>query len=163
MLAVLGVLAMTGLAFASVPLYRLFCQVTGFGGTTMRDPVEAARRGRWQDHRRFDANVSPALPGSSSPKHRDPTKSASARATWRFYTATNTGTVPVGTATYNVTPDAAGKYFTKIQCFCFTEQTLKAGETGAHAGAVSSSIRRSRTTPTRATSKKSRSATPSTL
>jgi cytochrome c oxidase assembly protein subunit 11 len=119
MLAVLGVLVMTGIAFASVPLYRLFCQVTGFGGTTMRAEITVA----------FDSNVSPALTWKFKPELASDKISIGAR-DMAFYTATNTGTVPItGTATYNVTPEAAGKYFSKIQCFCFTEQTLQPGET----------------------------------
>lgn len=128
LLAVLGVCTMTGVAFASVPLYRLFCQVTGFGGTTMR----AAAAPGAVDARitvAFDSNVSPALTWKFKPEMASDQISIGAR-DMAFYTATNTGTVPVtGTATYNVTPEAAGKYFSKIQCFCFTEQTLKPGET----------------------------------
>lgn len=128
MLAVLGVLFMTGLAFASVPLYRLFCQVTGFGGTTMRaEAAPGAVDGKITVA--FDSNVSPALTWKFKPELASDTIAIGAR-DMAFYTATNTGTVPItGTATYNVTPEAAGKYFSKIQCFCFTEQTLQPGET----------------------------------
>ncbi len=128
LLAVLGVCTMTGVAFASVPLYRLFCQVTGFGGTTMRaDAAPGAVDGKVTVA--FDANVSPKLTWQFKPEVASDTISIGAR-DMAFYTATNTGTVPItGTATYNVTPEAAGKYFSKIQCFCFTEQTLKPGET----------------------------------
>ena len=128
LLAVLGVCTMTGVAFASVPLYRLFCQVTGFGGTTMRaDAAPGAVDGRITVA--FDSNVSPKLTWQFKPELASDTISIGAR-DMAFYTATNTGTVPItGTATYNVTPEVAGKYFSKIQCFCFTEQTLKPGET----------------------------------
>jgi cytochrome c oxidase assembly protein subunit 11 len=126
--AVLGVIAMTGVAFASVPLYRLFCQVTGFGGTT-----QTAQRAPGAVDARitvaFDSNVAPALTWQFKPELASDTISIGAR-DMAFYTATNTGTVPItGTATYNVTPQQAGKYFTKIQCFCFTQQTLQPGET----------------------------------
>lgn len=128
LLAALGAVAMTGLAFASVPLYRLFCQVTGFGGTTQR----ALRAPGAVDAKitvAFDSNVSPALSWQFKPEVASDEIAIGAR-DMAFYTATNTGTVPItGTATYNVTPEVAGKYFSKIQCFCFTEQTLKPGET----------------------------------
>lgn len=128
MLAVLGVVAMVGLAFASVPLYRLFCQVTGFGGTTMR-AGEAPGAVDGKITVAFDSNVSPALSWQFKPEMASDQIAIGAR-DMAFYTATNAGTVPItGTATYNVTPEAAGKYFSKIQCFCFTEQTLQPGET----------------------------------
>ena len=128
MLAVLGVLAMTGLALAAVPLYSLFCRVTGFGGTTMR-AGEAPGAVDGKITVAFDSNVSPALSWQFKPEVASDQIAIGAR-DMAFYTATNTGTVPItGTATYNVTPEAAGKYFSKIQCFCFTEQTLKPGET----------------------------------
>jgi cytochrome c oxidase assembly protein subunit 11 len=128
LLAVLGALAMTGVAFASVPLYRLFCQVTGFGGTTMKGgQAPGAAGGRITVA--FDSNVSPALSWSFRPEVHADDIDIGAR-DMAFYVATNKGTVPLtGTATYNVTPAQAGKYFTKIQCFCFTQQTLKPGET----------------------------------
>lgn len=128
LLAVLGVCAMTGVAFASVPLYRMFCQVTGFGGTTQR--ADAAPGG--VDRKvtiAFDSNVSPKLTWQFKPEVASDVIAIGAR-DMAFYTATNSGTVPItGTATYNVTPEVAGKYFKKIQCFCFTQQTLKPGET----------------------------------
>ncbi|MEG3181867.1 cytochrome c oxidase assembly protein [Sphingomonas sp. LT1P40] len=128
LLAVLGVCTMTGVAFASVPLYRLFCQVTGFGGTTMRaDRAPGAVDARIKVA--FDGNVSPKLAWKFKPEMASDEISIGAR-DMAFYTATNVANVPVtGTATYNVTPTQAGKYFSKIQCFCFTEQTLKPGET----------------------------------
>ena len=128
LLAALGVAAMTALAFASVPLYRLFCQATGLNGTTNRaneapgathHPVEVA----------FDTNTSPHLPWRFVPEAESQTVDIGAR-TMAFFDATNRGAVPItGTATFNVTPAIAGKYFTKIQCFCFTQQTLQPGET----------------------------------
>ena len=129
-LAALLVAAMVGLAFASVPLYRLFCQVTGFGGTPLRaeevDPKLKAT-GKIVSVR-FDANTNSALPWEFRPEERRARVAVGAR-DMAFYVARNVGNEPVtGTATFNVTPAKAGQYFTKIQCFCFTEQTLKPGE-----------------------------------
>ena len=128
-LAALVVVAMAGLAFASVPLYRVFCQVTGFAGTTQR--AEAAdvpgAVGRLISVR-FDANTSSALPWTFEPVDTHRRVAIGAR-NIALYTARNESERPVtGTATFNVTPSQAGQYFTKIQCFCFTEQTLSPGQ-----------------------------------
>jgi cytochrome c oxidase assembly protein subunit 11 len=127
-LAVLFVCFMTGVAWASVPLYRLFCQVTGLNGTTQRGlAAPGAVNARVQVD--FDANVSPKLAWTFKPENRSETVDVGAR-DMVFFTATNRSNRPLtGTATFNVTPASAGKYFTKIQCFCFTEQTLQPGET----------------------------------
>ena len=130
-LAVPASAAMVGLAFASVPLYRMFCQVTGFGGTHAARRRRRARRaptGRMISVR-FDANVAPgsalAVPSRSTPTARV----AIGARNIAFFTARNLSDRPVtGTATFNVTPSQAGQYFTKIQCFCFTEQTLQPGQ-----------------------------------
>ncbi|WP_293700889.1 MULTISPECIES: cytochrome c oxidase assembly protein [unclassified Sphingopyxis] len=125
-------LAMVGLGFAAVPLYDLFCRVTGFGGTTQRyDPVAAAADPVILSKTisvRFDANVSPGLPWKFYPEHPTDTVSIGAR-DMAIFIAENSSSVPVvGTAGFNVTPTQAGKYFTKIQCFCFTEQRLEPGQ-----------------------------------
>jgi len=125
-------LAMTGLGFAAVPLYDLFCRVTGFGGTTQRyDAVAAAAEPEILSQTmsvRFDANVSPELPWKFRPEHPRDTVSIGAR-DMAIFIAENASTAPVvGTASFNVTPTQAGKYFTKIQCFCFTEQRLEPGQ-----------------------------------
>ena len=129
-LMALIVVGMIGLAYASVPLYRLFCQVTGFGGTPMRaSEVEEALRPTGKIIQvRFDANTNSALPWQFAPEEHVAKVAVGARK-MAFYTARNDGDKPVtGTATFNVTPTQAGQYFTKIQCFCFTEQTLRPGE-----------------------------------
>jgi len=120
-------LAMLALAFASVPLYRVFCQVTGFGGTTQRaSTAPGAIAG--QIGIRFDANISPTLPWKFEPEQETVRIHPGARTTI-YYDATNyTARNTTGQAIFNVTPEAAGKYFNKIECFCFTEQTLKPGE-----------------------------------
>ncbi len=127
-LTLVGVVAgMVGLSFASVPLYRLFCEVTGYGGTTQR--AEAA-----PDHVldreivvRFDANVS-GLPWSFAPEVPQVHVKLGETALVNFI-AVNNGSAPTtGTATFNVQPDLSGAYFNKIECFCFTEQELQAGE-----------------------------------
>jgi len=127
-LAVLGVCFMTGLAWASVPLYRLFCQATGLNGTTNRGLAAPGA----VDHKiriDFDTNVDPKLPWRFKPENPSDTVDIGGR-DMAFFTATNVSDHTVtGTATYNVSPAQAGKYFTKIQCFCFTQQTLKPGET----------------------------------
>lgn len=119
---------MTGLAYASVPLYRMFCQVTGFDGTPMRaDSVVETATGRIVSVR-FDANTSRALPWSFAPERHTEKVAVGARK-MAFYSAENLSDKPVtGHATFNVTPIKAAAYFTKIQCFCFEEQTLKPGE-----------------------------------
>jgi cytochrome c oxidase assembly protein subunit 11 len=120
-------LAMLALAFASVPLYRVFCQVTGFGGTTQKaDAAPGAVAG--QIGVRFDANIDPALPWKFEPVQETVRIHPGARTTI-YYQATNyTARPTTGQAIFNVTPEIAGKYFSKIECFCFTEQTLKPGE-----------------------------------
>jgi cytochrome c oxidase assembly protein subunit 11 len=128
--ACLLVACMVGLAFASVPLYRLFCQVTGFGGTPLRaENYAGALQTTGKIIRvRFDANTNSALPWHFKPEETVERVAIGARK-MAFYTARNLGDAPVtGTATFNVTPAQAGQYFTKIQCFCFTEQTLQPGE-----------------------------------
>jgi cytochrome c oxidase assembly protein subunit 11 len=123
--------AMLGLGYASVPLYRLFCNVTGYGGTTMRATeasVPGAVTGKTINVR-FDANRPSSLPWTFKPEVAVQTVKIGAR-NIAFFTATNLSDRPVsGTATYNVTPQMAGQYFNKIQCFCFTQQTLAPGQT----------------------------------
>ncbi|WP_316979619.1 cytochrome c oxidase assembly protein [Shumkonia mesophila] len=133
-LALVGVVAgMTGLAFASVPLYRLFCQVTGYGGTP-RVALDGQAGGTDGTGRsitvRFDANVNPPLPWRFRPEqHR--VQVPLGESTLAVYRAENLSDAPItGTATFNVTPNKAAPYFVKVQCFCFSEQRLE-----AHGGA----------------------------
>jgi cytochrome c oxidase assembly protein subunit 11 len=122
------VVAMVGLAYASVPLYRIFCQATGFGGTTQR--AEAAPQATVDRHMTilFDANTAPSLPWTFEPVQRSLIVKVGEE-NFAYYRATNMSDHSItGTAVFNVTPDTAGAYFNKIQCFCFTEQTLKPGQ-----------------------------------
>lgn len=130
MLAGLLALAMVALGFAAVPLYRLFCQVTGFAGTTGRADASDVP---WKPAAgtmlvRFDANVNSGLPWRFRPEKNVEQVRIGERL-MAFYIAENLSDKPVtGRATYNVSPDQAGGHFKKIDCFCFTEQTLKPGE-----------------------------------
>jgi cytochrome c oxidase assembly protein subunit 11 len=128
-LVLTGVVAgMLGLSFAAVPLYRIFCQVTGFAGTTQRAEKGADTVLDKVVQVRFDANVAKDMPWRFHPVQNkiDLKIGESALA---FYKAENLSSKPItGTATFNVTPEAAGYYFNKIQCFCFTEQTLEPGQ-----------------------------------
>lgn len=127
--SILGICFMAGLAVASVPLYRMFCQVTGLNGTTQRGLVAPGAVANGRVTVDFDANTSKKLPWRFVPEQANQKVAIGARS-MAFFTATNRAAVPVtGTATFNVTPAQAGKYFTKIECFCFTEQELKPGET----------------------------------
>lgn len=130
-LAAIAAFTMLGAGFAAVPLYRLFCSVTGYGGTTMRATeasVPGAVAGKTMAIR-FDANRSPGLPWSFKPEIATQTVKVGAR-NIAFFTATNLSDRPVtGTATYNVTPTQSGAHFAKIQCFCFNRQTLAPGQT----------------------------------
>ena len=123
------VVGMVGLAYASVPLYDLFCKVTGFGGTPIvRDENGSAIMDRTIAVR-FDSNVAPGLSWRFSPEKPE-VKVKLGETTTVLYKVTNMGERPsTGIATYNVQPDLAGTYFSKLECFCFTEQTLQPGET----------------------------------
>src|SRR3990170_615523 len=120
------VAAMVGLSFAAVPLYRMFCLATGYGGVPQqadRAPDEVLDR---IIRVRFDSNVDNALPWSFAPVERVIEVKIGETAL-AFFKATNKSNVPVtGRAIFNVAPEVAGRYFTKIECFCFTEQTLAA-------------------------------------
>ena len=128
-LSLVGLVAgMVGLSFASVPLYRMFCQVTGYGGLPQRAdkaPGEVLDR---TIRIRFDGNVDHGLPWTFAPVQQtiDVKIGETALA---FFKATNETSAPVsGTAIFNVAPELAGRYFTKIECFCFKQQTLAAGQ-----------------------------------
>ncbi|MEW5728632.1 MAG: cytochrome c oxidase assembly protein [Pseudomonadota bacterium] len=125
----LVIAGMGGLVAASVPLYELFCRVTGYGGTTR---VQAAAPGSVSTRSvtvRFDASTARGLDWRFQPAQRTLTLRLGEDAL-AFYTATNTSDRAVtGTATFNVTPAKAGRYFNKIECFCFTEQRLEPGQT----------------------------------
>lgn len=124
----LGVVAtMVGVSFAAVPLYQLFCQVTGFGGTTQ---VAEAMPDQVLDRTmrvRFVANADPALPWAFDAETRE-MEVRIGEPGLAFYSATNTAEQPTaGMAVYNVTPAKVGLYFSKVQCFCFDEQILSPG------------------------------------
>lgn len=126
--AALFVAAMVGVAFAAVPLYRIFCEATGFDGTTGRALVAPGPVAAGSVAVRFDANVDPKLAWRFEPEQERVVVRPGAR-TQIFYGATNlTARTITGQAVFNVTPAQSGKYFSKIACFCFTEQTLKPGE-----------------------------------
>jgi cytochrome c oxidase assembly protein subunit 11 len=136
LMAALLATGMIGLAYASVPLYRLFCQTTGFGGTTGRaeaaalpDAMRLQALGGRTIKIRFDSNISPGMPWQFVPKNREESIRIGEKRL-AFFVATNmAATATTGRAIFNVSPDTAGQYFRKIECFCFTEQTLAAGET----------------------------------
>ncbi len=122
-------LVMVGLGFASVPLYRMFCEATGFDGTTQRASGVSTHVAAGSVEVRFDANHVPTIPWSFTPEKTEQVVRLGERQI-AFFTATNHARYPVtGRATYNVTPTQAGGYFAKIQCFCFTQQTLQPGQT----------------------------------
>lgn len=128
-LIIVGVVAgMTALSFAAVPAYRAFCQITGFDGTTQRADKAADSVLTRKMTIRFDATVSDGLPWTFKPEQIDQTLHVGETGL-AFYKAVNlTKSAVTGRATFNVQPAKAGIYFKKIECFCFTEQTLKPGE-----------------------------------
>lgn len=120
---------MVGAAYAAVPLYDLFCRVTGFGGTTQIATAESDVVIDRMITVRFDGNVNHSLPWKFKPAQRSVTLKMGESAQLA-YLATNTGQqTTVGTSTFNVWPPSAGAYFNKLDCFCFTEQKLESGET----------------------------------
>jgi cytochrome c oxidase assembly protein subunit 11 len=122
------VAGMAGLSFASVPLYRLFCQATGYGGTTQRAAAAPKEIADGLITVRFDADIASDLGWEFRPLVRE-VQVHPGEQREVMYRAVNRGSEPVtGTATYNVTPAKAGIYFDKLQCFCFTGQHLAPGE-----------------------------------
>ena len=120
---------MLGLAYASVPLYRMFCQATGYGGTTQRAVIAPTQVLDRTVEVLFDANISGGLAWTFEPVQRSQTVKLG-ETSMAFFRATNHSDHRItGTATFNVDPQEAGVYFSKIQCFCFTEQTLEPGQT----------------------------------
>lgn len=120
---------MVGMAYAAVPLYALFCKMTGYGGTTQRVEQYSDRILDRRVKIRFDANVSGGLPWDFQPVERviDIRIGETAQASYNAVNLFNRPTA--GRATFNVTPEIAGSYFNKVECFCFTDTTLKPGET----------------------------------
>ncbi len=119
---------MIGMAYAAVPFYAMFCKATGYGGTTQRVEQYSDRVLDRTITVRFDANVSGGLPWKFAPKQRDLSMKIG-ETSQAFYTAKNLFDTPTrGRATYNVTPDLAGAYFNKVECFCFTDTDLKPGQ-----------------------------------
>lgn len=124
-----AVATMLGLSFAAVPLYRLFCAKTGYGGTTQVAEQASAARGQRHLTVRFDGNVASGLPWRFEPQVGS-VKLRTGETATIFYRVTNLSDRPTtGIASYNVSPDQAGSYFNKLACFCFAEQTLAPHET----------------------------------
>ncbi|WP_353229773.1 cytochrome c oxidase assembly protein [Novosphingobium sp.] len=124
-------LAMLGLGYASVPLYRLFCQATGFNGTTQRSTAEQAAGVRATGRPitiRFDANVAPGMKWVFRPEAVTQDGHIGERKMAVFYAKNISDHAIVGHAVFNVTPEQTGAYFHKIQCFCFNNQRLEAGQ-----------------------------------
>ena len=121
-------LGMVALSFAAVPLYRVFCQVTGFGGTVQQVAASDAAPLARKVEIRFTASVDKDMPWDFKPSRLTQTVAVGepAHATYEAYNPTER--TITGTAVFNVTPFKAGPYFDKTQCFCFTEQTLAPGE-----------------------------------
>jgi len=119
---------MLGLSFAAVPLYRLFCQITGYGGTPRIDATPSPGAIDRSITIRFNADVHSAMPWKFAPVQRAVTLRLGEEAV-AFYVARNPTSGPItGVSTYNVTPDKVARYFRKTACFCFDEQTLMPGQ-----------------------------------
>ncbi|HVI30227.1 cytochrome c oxidase assembly protein [Hansschlegelia sp.] len=120
--------AMVGASFAAVPLYDMFCRATGYGGTTQVAEQAPATKLDRAITVRFDGNVAPGLGWKFGPEQNEMTVRIG-ETKLALFRAQNVSDKPItGTATYNVTPEQLGGYFSKIQCFCFTKQTLQPGE-----------------------------------
>ncbi len=119
-----AIFSMLGLSFAAVPLYRMFCSATGYGGTTQVAKIAPATEGQRDIIVRFNANVAKGLPWSFEPETPQ-IRLRTGKVATVFYKVTNHADRPIAAqALYNVTPENSGGYFDKISCFCFTEQTL---------------------------------------
>ncbi len=120
--------AMLGASFAAIPLYRVFCAVTGYGGTPQIGPEVSPGVAAGTITVRFNADVNSGLPWQFTPEQEKVTLNLGDQQV-AFYTARNEAATPVtGIALYNVTPDKVGKYFHKTACFCFNQQTLAPGQ-----------------------------------
>lgn len=127
-LMVLGlVVLMVGMVAVSVPLYRLFCQVTGLGGQAVASPDSTETRDRFVQVN-FNADTDSGLPWTFKPEQRTVKIQVGVEGLTAYYARNLSNRETTGTAVFNVTPEKAGKYFHKIQCFCFGEQMLKPGE-----------------------------------
>jgi cytochrome c oxidase assembly protein subunit 11 len=124
-----GVVAlMVGASFAAVPFYNWFCRTTGYGGTTQRTETLPTQTSDRKITVYFDSNVSAGLPWDFQPEQRTVDVKLGEVVTIYYHVTNQAARVTTGQAAYNVSPPTAGIYFEKINCFCFTEQTLKAGE-----------------------------------
>ncbi len=121
------VVAMAGMAYASVPLYNLFCRITGYGGTTQRAESGSGETIDRDVVVRFDANVA-GLPWDFRPENPDVRLKVGETVVVNYVAENRSAEPTVGTATFNVAPASAGAYFNKVQCFCFTRQALQPGE-----------------------------------
>jgi cytochrome c oxidase assembly protein subunit 11 len=122
-------LAMLGLSFAAVPLYKLFCSATGFGGTPRAASAAPLEKGQRDLTVRFDANVAPGLSWKFAPETSQIKLRTGETATVYYRASNESGRETAARAAFNVSPDSAGAYFNKIACFCFNEQRLGPGET----------------------------------
>ena len=122
------VCVMIGVAYASVPLYTLFCKATGLGGTTQRAETAPTQTKDRYITVSFDGNVDSALPWEFGPDQRNIKVKLGEVANIKYHARNNSDKILTGTATFNIQPSKAGEYFDKIQCFCFTKQTLKSGQ-----------------------------------
>lgn len=127
-LCLAGAVGMVGVSYAAVPLYQLFCQVTGYGGTTQRVEQVSDQILDRKIRVRFDANTSNSLNWQFEPVQRFVDLRIGETTQIAYQAANHTKIASSGQATFNVTPQAAGAYFNKIDCFCFTETELKPGE-----------------------------------
>jgi len=123
------VAAMVGASFAAVPLYNMFCRVTGFAGTTQVSRIAPAHELARELTIRFDSNVTPGLPWQFEPEVNFIKLHIGEVATVRYKVINEAARTITAQASYNVTPTTVGAYFDKINCFCFTKQTMKPGET----------------------------------
>ncbi len=121
-------IAMVGAAYGSVPLYQLFCQVTGYGGTTQIATAAASQVLARTIKVRFDANVAPGVPWTFTPEKPVVELGLGENGLAFYKVKNNSDKAVTAVATYNVTPYKAGPYFQKLECFCFQDRTLQPGE-----------------------------------
>ena len=123
------VAAMVGASFAAIPLYNMFCRATGFAGTTQVSRIAPKHELARELTIRFDSNVAPGLPWKFEPEQNEIKLHIGEVATVHYKVVNEAARTISAQASYNVTPTTVGAYFDKINCFCFTQQTMKPGET----------------------------------